>query len=155
MSEMVARVAGAIHGVANVWRRTNKLHSNGAIYEIGYTPDNGAAPVVVEAFSDYTEAMAAQIRLQAVMQARAALEAMREPTTDMVRVGTGAATMLGAWRLMIAAALGEEAASRPIVDVWRPLPDLVHDGANRISQRTEMGDPQFKKIARLAPGSEV
>jgi hypothetical protein len=128
MSEMVARVAGAIHAVTNVWRHTNNLRADGLIYEIGYTPAEGAAPVVVEGYSDYTEAVAAQIRLQAVMQARAAVAAMREPTGDMVRVGTGAATMLGSWRLMIAAALGEKAAPGPIVQAQLPHQDFLDQG---------------------------
>jgi hypothetical protein len=138
MSEMVARVAGAIHGVTNVWRHTNKLRADGLIYEIGYTPVDGAAPVVVEGYSDYTEAMAAQIRLQAVMQARAAVAVMREPTSDMVRVGTRAATMLGAWRLMIAAALGEEAAPGPIVKAQRPDLSLRDVSANESAQQEEI-----------------
>jgi len=107
MSEMVGRVADAIHGVPAVWRRVNKQRPDGFIYEVGYTLDHDATAAVVEVYADYTEAMAAQLRLQAVMQAQAALAVMREPTREMMRAGSSAATNVGAWRLMIDAALRE------------------------------------------------
>jgi hypothetical protein len=105
MSEMVRRVAAAIHDVPNVWRRVNKVRNDGFIYEIGYDHDAGA--VVAEVYSDYTDAMSAQLRLQGAMHARAALAAMREPTPEMIRAGCSAATNIGAWRLMIDAALSD------------------------------------------------
>jgi hypothetical protein len=58
--------------------------------------------------------MAAQLRLQALIQARSALAVLREPTHEMIRAGSSAATNVGAWRLMIDAALREEPL-RPLV----------------------------------------
>jgi hypothetical protein len=71
------------------------MRNDELIYEIGYDDDD-ACPVVVEVYSDYTDAMSAQLRLQEAMQARAAIAAMQEPTRELIRAGCSAATNLGA-----------------------------------------------------------
>jgi hypothetical protein len=136
MSEMVGRIAEAIHGAAHVWRRVNKLRADGFIYEIGYTPEHGAAPVVSEVYADYTEAMAAQLRLQALIQARAALAVLREPTHEMIRAGSSAATNVGAWRLMIDAALREEPLRRLLAEA--PNTPATAKGEDQRARRKQM-----------------
>jgi hypothetical protein len=137
MSEMVERVAEAIHDVSNVWRRVNKMRNDEFIYEIGY--DHDAGPVVVEVYSDYTEAMSAQLRLQVVMQARAALAAMREPTREMIRAGCSAATNLGAWRMMIDTALSDLVDLRQRASTRLPDLPLRPNGLEPRLHRKEMG----------------
>jgi hypothetical protein len=137
MSEMVVRVAEAIRDVSNVWRRVNKMRNDEFIYEIGY--DHDAGPVVVEVYSDYTEAMSAQLRLQEAMQARAAIAVMREPTREMIRAGCSAATNLGAWRLMIEAALGDVLDLRQRAPMQSPDLRVRPNGLERRLQRKEMG----------------
>jgi hypothetical protein len=138
MSEMVGRVAEAIHGVAAVWRRVNKQRTDGFIYEVGYTLDHDATAVVAEVYADYTEAMTAQLRLQALMQARAALAVMREPTREMIQAGCSAATKLGAWRLMIDAALREEPPSRRVTEALGPSTQPTLNGGDQRAQRKQM-----------------
>src|SRR4051794_40854496 len=136
MSEMLERVAEAIQGAANVWRRVNKLRADGLIYEIGYTPDYDAARIVCEVYADYTEAMAAQLRLQALIQARAALAVLREPTQEMIRAGSSAATNVGAWRLMIDAALREEPFRRLVTEA--PNTRATGNGEDQRARRKQM-----------------
>jgi hypothetical protein len=138
MSEMLGRIAEAINGAPAVWRRVNKLRTDGFVYEIGYTLGDDAAPVVTEVYADYTEAMAAQLRLQALMQARAALAVLREPTHEMIRAGSSAATNVGAWRLMIDAALREETPSRLVTEAPGPSTQPMPNGEDQRARRKQM-----------------
>jgi len=90
MSDFLEQVAKAIETVPQPWVRNNKLREDGKTFEVGYADDG---PIdddtihVVAAYADHDEAMRHRDRLERDMRARAALEALRDPTIQMLKAG--------------------------------------------------------------------
>ncbi len=87
MSEMVERVARALKTVPGVHGRTNKMRSDGLIYEIGYVPEGKQDFLVLRAMPSVDGYGDAVNELQSQLQAKAAIAAMREPTEAMIEGG--------------------------------------------------------------------
>jgi len=107
-------VARAIAAAPRVAGRTNKFRDDGCVYELVRVADDGSDPVLLEAFRDYDAAFGRQQQIAMELLARAALEALREPSEAMI----GAAYAVGAD--------GEGPHDHPAFsDMWRAAIDVL------------------------------
>lgn len=107
MSDMVERVRGAIDDV-QLWKRCNDLHFQPPMWEVCRYGSGDEAEIVVLSQSRVEPNLSTIV---SEARARAAIEAMREMTDDMVEVAweTRMADPQGWWSDIIDAALKGEA----------------------------------------------
>lgn len=80
---MIERVAAAISAAPELWVRKNKSRDDGLVYEVGYVEGDVITDNTIKilwAFATSDQASEFRGRHQAIMTARAAIEAMMEPT---------------------------------------------------------------------------
>lgn len=87
---MVEKIARAIALAPELWHRRNKGREDGREHEVCYLDGDVISDEtlhVVAAFAHPQEAEAFKVRRQREMQALAAMEALLEPSEEMIRAG--------------------------------------------------------------------